>query len=318
MHFLLFTVLLFNAKRPFLRAPFTFLSCITPFAKVAHMKVARFLQVILFFLLAACGEAAVATPVPNAVSPIQITRMNADTAVGNPRLVFGLFDGPDPVADAQSVTLSVVPAGEPDAEPVWQGPAENYSDYEVPYWVAYPHLPTAGFWGITAEVVLADGSAVTSQFAVEAKEESSAVAVGDLAPLSQNRTLATEPDILKLSSGSDPDPAFYQLTVADAVANGKPTVVGFITPGLCETRWCAPVLNSVATVRDAVGDAANFIHIEVYEDFQALTYVPEMAEWGLQTEPYVFVLDEVGRVTASLAGPVSPRELNQALEEVLP
>ncbi len=282
------------------------------------MKFARFYFLLLIFFLAACGATAVPTPIPDAVSPIQITRMNADTAVGSSRLVFGLFDGPDPVANAQSVTLSAVPAGEANAEPVWQGPAENYSDYEVPYWVAYPDLPSAGFWGITAEVVLADGRTVTSQFAVEAKAASSAVDVGDLAPLSQNRTLATEPDINKLSSGNNPDPTFYQLTVADAVASGKPTVVGFITPGLCETRWCAPVLNSVATVRDQVGDAANFIHIEVYADFQALTYVPEMAEWGLQTEPYVFVLDEAGRVTASLAGPVSPRELSQALDEVLP
>ena len=171
---------------------------------------------------------------------------------------------------------------------------------------------------MTAEVVLVDGRTVTSQFTIEAKAESSAVAVGDMAPLSQNRTLATEPDISKLSSGLDPDPAFYQLTVAEAVANEKPTVVGFITPGLCESKWCAPVLNSVATVRDAVGDKANFIHIEVYEDFQTLTYVPEMAEWGLETEPYLFILDDAGRVTASLAGPVSPRELTQALEPVLP
>lgn len=294
------------------------LSACARLAKVNRMKFARFFVLLLIVFLAACGATAVSTPIPDAVSPIQITRMNADTAVGTSRLVFGLFDGPNPVADAQSVALSVVPAGETNAAPVWQGPAENFSDYEVPYWVAYPHLPSAGFWGITAEVVLADGRTVTSQFAVEAKAESSAVDVGDLAPLSQNRTLATEPDINKLSSGSNPDPSFYQLTVADAVASGKPTVVGFITPGLCETRWCAPVLNSVATVRDAVGDAANFIHIEVYEDFQALTYVPEMAEWGLVTEPYVFVLDEAGRITASLAGPVSPRELSQALDEVLP
>lgn len=282
------------------------------------MKFARFLLFLLSFLLVACGATAVATPVSDAVSPIQIVRMSADTAVGQPRIVFGLFDGPDPVADAQSISLRVVPASEAGAEPVWQGPAENYSDYEVPYWVAYPTLPSPGFWGITAEVVLADGTAVTSQFTIEAKAVSDAVAVGDLAPLSQNRTLATEPDINKLSSGNDPDPAFYQLTVADAVANGKPTVVGFITPGLCETRWCTPVLNSVTAVRNAVGDAANFIHIEVYGDFQALTYVPEMAEWGLQTEPYVFVLDGAGRVTASLAGPVSPRELQQALDKVLP
>jgi hypothetical protein len=36
------------------------------------------------------------------------------------------------------------------------------------------------------------------------------------------------------------------------------------------------------------------------------------------TEPYIFVLDNEGRVTASLAGPVSPRELTQALGQVLP
>ncbi|MCA9954139.1 MAG: hypothetical protein KC434_05440 [Anaerolineales bacterium] len=282
------------------------------------MKFARFLPFVFILLLAACGTTAVATPILDAVSPIQIIRMSSDTAVGNPRIVFGLFDGPDPVADAQSVALSVVPVGEADTKPVWQGPAENYSDYEVPYWVAYPSLPSAGFWGITADVVLADGTAVTSQFTVEAKAESDAVALGDLAPLSQNRTLATEPDINKLSSGNDPDPAFYQLTVADAVASGKPTVVGFLTPGLCETRWCAPVLSSMTAVRESVGNAANFIHIEVYENFQTLTYVPEMAEWGLQTEPYVFVLDDEGRVTASFAGPVSPRELQQALDAVLP
>ena len=271
-----------------------------------------------FLFLAACGGTEEPVSSDSFVSPIQITRMSLDTAVGTPRIVFGLFDGPDPVADAQSVMLSVVPAGEENAVPVWEGPAENYSDYEVPYWVAYPTLPTPGFWGITAEIVLADGRTVTSQFTIEAKEENTAVAVGEFAPLSQNRTLATEPDINKLNSGNDPDPAFYQLTVADAVANEKPTVVGFITPGLCETKWCAPVLNSVAAVRDEVGDAANFIHIEVYEDFQALTYVPEMAEWGLETEPYIFVLDDEGRVVASLPGPVSPRELRQALEPVLP
>lgn len=268
-------------------------------------------------LLAACAGANEPV-VENAVSPLQIVRMSADTAVGTQRIVFGLFDGPDPVADAQSVSLTVVPVGEETAEPVWQGPAENYSDYEVPYWVATPTLPSPGFWGVTAEIVLANGRTTTSQFTIEARAESAAIAVGEMAPLSQNRTLATEPDINKLSSGLDPDPAFYQLTVAEAVANDKPTVVGFITPGLCESKWCAPVLNSVATVREAVGDKVNFIHIEVYEDFQTLTYVPEMAEWGLETEPYIFILDDEGRVTASLAGPVSPRELTQALEPVLP
>jgi len=281
------------------------------------MKKLCVFSLIGLFFLAACGGTN-KPEVGEAVSPLQIVRMSADTAIGTPRIVFGLFDGPDPVADAQSVSLTMVPVAEENAELIWQGPAENYSDYEVPYWIAYPTLPTPGFWGVKADIVLADGRSVTSRFIIEAKEENSAVAVGELAPLSHNRTLATEPDISKLSSGNDPNPAFYQLTVAQAVANGKPTVVGFITPGLCETKWCAPVLNTMAIVRDQVGDAVNFIHIEVYRDFQALTYVSEMAEWGLETEPYIFVLNDEGRVTASLAGPVSPRELTQALESVLP
>ncbi len=278
----------------------------------------KLILLVGLLFLAACGGQEEAADVQEFVSPIQIAQMSADTAVGTPRIVFGLFDGPDPVADAQSVWLTVVPVGEENSEAVWEGPAENYSDYEIPYWIAYPTLPTPGFWGVTAEVALADGRTATSQFTIEAKAESSAVMVGNMAPLSQNRTVHTEPDLNKLSSGLDPDPSFYQLTVADAVANDKPTVVGFITPGLCASQWCAPVLDSVATVRDAAGDRVNFIHIEVYEDFQALTYVPEMAEWGLETEPYIFVLDNEGRVSASLAGPVSPRELSQALEPVLP
>ena len=273
---------------------------------------------VALLLLVACGATTEQTAVPDGVSPLQITRMSGHTAVGTPRIVFGLFDGPSPVADAQSVSLSVRAVGEEAAESVWQGVAENYSDYEVPYWVAYPTLPSPGFWGVTAEVVLGDGRTVTSQFTIDAHAEGEGVPIGALAPLSQNRTLATEPDLSKLSSGNNPDPRFYELTVADAVASGKPTVVGFITPGLCETKWCAPVLNTVATVRDSVGDAANFIHIEVYQDFQTLTHVPEMAEWGLVTEPFIFVLDGDGRVTARLAGPVSPRELRQALDDVLP
>ena len=89
-----------------------------------------------------------------------------------------LYEVITPVADAQSVWLTVVPVGEETAEPIWQGPAENYSDYEVPYWVATPTLPDPGFWGVTAEVLLADGRSVTSQFTIEVKAESSAVAVG--------------------------------------------------------------------------------------------------------------------------------------------
>lgn len=266
-------------------------------------------------LLTACDREP--EPVAEAVSPAQIALVSGDFALGRPRVSFALFDGPDPLANVEQVALSAVEVGVENATPVWTGTAEGYTDYEIPYWVAYPELPAAGYWGLAAEITLDDGTRIEAPFVVEVREESAAPAIGDRAPASQNRTLETEPDLHKLSSGSDPNPALYQMTVAEALASGRPTVVGFITPGLCQTKWCAPVLDSVEAVRAGVGEQANFIHIEVYEDFQELTVVDEMAEWGLTTEPWVFVLDQDGRVAAKFNGPLSPRELNAALAPLL-
>jgi len=42
-----------------------------------------------------------------------------------------------------------------------------------------------------------------------------------------------------------------------------------------------------------------------------------MAEWGLDTEPWVFVLDADGKVVARFSGPLSPTELLASLEPLL-
>ena len=77
------------------------------------------------------------------------------------------------------------------------------------------------------------------------------------------------------------------------------------------------MLDSLEAAKAVTGDAVNYIHIEVYDDFQELTPVKEMAEWGLDTEPWVFVLDADGRVTFKFSGPLSPGELLTALEELI-
>jgi hypothetical protein len=100
------------------------------------------------------------------------------------------------------------------------------------------------------------------------------------------------------------------------MASGKPSVIVFATPGFCESRLCAPVVDSVKEVREARQDQVNFIHVEIYESFSPLTYGPEMEQWGLPSEPWTFVLNAAGAVTHRFGGPVSPRELAAALAEV--
>lgn len=270
----------------------------------------RLLLIIGVFLVACKPQ-----PEP---TPLQVILVSTDFALDEARLSFALYDGTEAADNVIAVALSAFPVNEEVSAPAWQGEATNYSDYLIPYWVAYPDLPAPGFWGFIADITLEDGRSLQSQFTIDLRAESKSPSLATIAPASQNRTLVTEPDITKLSSGTDANPALYQMTVAEAIESGRPTIVGFITPGLCQTQWCAPVLDSVEAVRDDVGDeTANFIHIEVYEDFQNLTVVKEMAEWGLDTEPWVFVLDENGRVTAKFNGPLSPQELTAALNSVI-
>lgn len=195
------------------------------------------------------------------------------------------------------------------------GEATRYNDYALPYWVVYPDLPHAGEWGLVVDTTLG-GTTARLQIVVELVEETNSPAVGEMPPASENRTLATEPDLAKLTSAAEPDPDLYQQTIAEAMASGKPSVITFATPGFCQTRYCSPVVDSVSAAKEQFGDAANFIHVEVYKEFNPLVLADEMAEWGLLTEPWTFVLDENGRIAARLGGPVSPQELADVLAKV--
>lgn len=284
------------------------------------MKFRLLFSVLILLAVVSCTAAPAAEEMVE-TSPLQVILVSADFAVGEPRISFAVFDGETAANDIASIRISAVELGEDltasDMPPTWSGEATSYTDYEVPYWVFYPSLERPGYWGMIAEISKEDGSATRADFVVEVQPSSKSPAIGATAPASDNRTLATEPDITLLSSANDPDPAFHQLTVAEAVTTGRPSVVGFLTPAFCQTEWCAPVLDSLKAAREETGDAVNYIHIEVYKDFQELTVVEEMAEWGLETEPWVFLLDEGGKVIARFSGPLSPAELLAALEPLL-
>ena len=271
---------------------------------------------------AAPGAASAPTPAGTVVSPsgpsaLSVAVASNDFGVGTPRVPFVLFQGSQPITNAQSITVAAFDLAGGTPTPGWTGAAVNYNDYEIPYWVVFPKLPHAGYWGLGAVVTLADGSKSQSQFTIQALDPPSAPQIGDVPPASQNRTLATEPDLSKLSSDTAPEPGLYKLTVADALKSGKPTVVTFATPAYCTSRLCAPVVNSIKTVYHDYQGKVNFIHIEVYKTFNPLVYADEMDQWHLQSEPWTFVLASDGKVAARLGGPVSPRELEQALQPLV-
>jgi len=274
---------------------------------------------VITILLAACQAAPPATPTAIVSGPSALSLAVAanDFAVGQPRVPFVIFVGSQPVADAQSVELTAFDLSSGTPVPGWTGAAQAYNDYDIPYWVAYPELPHAGYWGLGAVVTLADGSQQPAQFVVEAVADPSAPVSGEAAPLTLNRTLDRNPDLAAITSDPQPEPELYRLTVADAVASGQPSVVTLATPGFCESRLCAPVVDTLKALLPEYSGRVNFIHIEIYESFNPLVYGPEMDEWRLPSEPWTFVLDSDGVVAARLAGPVSPAELRSTLASVV-
>jgi len=127
------------------------------------------------------------------------------------------------------------------------------------------------------------------------------------------------------------DPAFYRLSVRDAIAAGMPFVVVFATPAFCTSRTCGPALELAKSVAPDYAGRVNFVHVEPYElesvggHVQLRTdasgsriLVPAVEEWGIPSEPYVFVVDADGNVAAKFEGPADTTELVAALDAVLP
>lgn len=144
------------------------------------------------------------------------------------------------------------------------------------------------------------------------------VTVGDAAPRSETRTLADAP-IEDLTSDQTPEESYYEMTVADAVESG-PSVLIFATPAWCTSQSCGPMLDQVQEIDSEYPDF-NYVHVEVYENIQVtnqedLVLVPAVEEWGLPTEPWLYVTDGSGTVTAAFEGAVSDVELRAALDEV--
>jgi hypothetical protein len=123
-------------------------------------------------------------------------------------------------------------------------------------------------------------------------------------------------------------PACHMHTVSldAALGNGKPTVVTFSTPALCQSELCGPVTDEQILVSQKDRGKANFIHVEEFLRGPDLQYPaatgpnrsPGFKAWHLLSEPWVFVIDRKGVISARLGpGPVVAPQIEEELNKVL-
>ncbi len=284
---------------------------------------------------------------PNA--PFLPTLANADVGVGPNRLSFTIQDERgrirpdltvrvalyDLAADAGVPVLAQFarfisyaaesPLPAPHQHAAGASLSDNARYVGAGVYVVPAYFPRAGTWGIEFAIAPAEESfdedeAEIVLFRLAVRERRAAPVAGDAAPATPSRTLLDEPDLARLTSDPRPEPGLYQLSIDDALANGRPLLLVFATPAFCHSRTCAPAVDVVKAVwRDHAADL-DAIHVEVFENPHEPSALVESAAflaWHLPSEPWVFVIDAGGVIVAAYEGSVTDRELRGDVEGIV-
>jgi hypothetical protein len=176
--------------------------------------------------------------------------------------------------------------------------------------------PKPGRYWLLAEPV--GGKKIQALGNLVVKKHPAAPAVGDRAIPSKNPTLKPGVEPKTVTTAEPPDRSLLRTTVAAAMAANRPFVVTFSTPAFCQTRTCGPVVQVVqAVAKDWQKQGVDFIHIEIYKDNDPSKGTNRWVnEWGLQSEPFTFVVDGKGVVRSRLEGAFSAAELDAAVSRV--
>jgi hypothetical protein len=249
---------------------------------------------------------------------------SADFAVGENRVVFlvvrgdgSLVQSPratvrfargDGYPETTEATLQPVGAHEHDHEDV--EPHDHIEATDV--YVAHVQVSAPGRYWFVADP---EGEEIQAVGTLDVAQHSSAPAVGEKAPISDNPTLADAP-ASEITTARPPDRELLHDSIADSVAAHVPFVVVFATPAFCVSRVCGPTVEVVEKVAERFATSKlRFIHVEIYEGNDPDNgYNRWVREWNLPTEPWIFLVDEDGVIRARFEGAVSVAELSEAVE----
>jgi hypothetical protein len=193
-------------------------------------------------------------------------------------------------------------------------------------YIANLSYPDAGDYGVEFTTAKTGGAPETIRVRYQVQPRSVMPAVGDHAPAVKTPTLAdVGGDVRKVSTDPSPNPAFYQISEDQAIAQHKPFVLIFATPAFCTSRICGPTLDKVKAVA-AEQPAVTFINVEPYRMTFANNQLQPVLDannqlqtndasdvFNLLSEPWIFVIDGDGIIRGSFEAIAGPDELKAAI-----
>lgn len=271
-----------------------------------------------------------ASPAGPAMLPILVS---TELAPGLNRFLFSLADRLNRLLAAPDVTVGLqfydddvdpeAVAFEADARFLWAVEGVNG------LYAADIELPNAGRWGTRFNATFPDGSTQTVRADYDILDAPVTPAIGGAAPSVDTPTAVDVGGRLaRVTTDPDPEPRFYERSIADALAAKEPFVVVFATPAFCESATCGPTLETVKAVAAERPDLT-FINVEPYVmeerdgrlqpvlDAQGQLQAAAWTEaWSLLTEPFVAVVDADGNVQAKFESAIAADELLAAIDRL--
>jgi hypothetical protein len=251
--------------------------------------------------------------------------------VGTNRLAFGVIDqGAQFVYGKTAVYVArtpdskargpyVAPADVLMTQPPYRSKqAANEKDPFSAVYAAQVPFDRPGKWSVMT-VTEVDGRQVAApaQVDVVTRAQDKVPEVGERAPSVETDTVASaRGDVASIDTRVPPDD-MHDKSFADVLGK-KPVALLFATPQLCQSRVCGPVVDIAAQLKSRYGDRMQFIHQEVYRDNDVNKGLrPPLERFRLPTEPWLFVVDADGRVTARLEGSFGVRAFDRAIQSAL-
>ena len=154
-------------------------------------------------------------------------------------------------------------------------------------YAAQMQFDAPGDWGLDIAVLDENANTLRANLRFDVPEQTAAPANGTTPPLSDSKTIATY-GIEELTTGTLQDADLYQVSIADAVRSGMPTVIVMASPAFCTNAVCGPQVDVLSELKDKHKDSAHFIHIDFFDnpheiqgDLTRARVSPTVLEWNL-------------------------------------
>ena len=272
-------------------------------------------------LVAACGGSSSSSGAIDDISgTLQVVKRFPTTGLvpGSIRLPISLADTSGVLTTdgkvklPQTLTGKVLDAASGDVVVASVSADKHDANMPTPYWPFIVDVQKVGIY-----LLILDAAPESEMsFQVEERENVLSPLVGDPLTPFDTPTVDNKRGVDPICTSPQGTCPFHEVTLTEALQSGKPVIYMIGTPAYCKTGTCAPGLDALIALSKKVGDAAVFVHADVYTDKTATIAAPAVLEYKLSYEPLLYITDAKGVLVNRLDAVFDVTEMSSALAAV--